>query len=151
MFDVNQFTDMQINEANDTVLRPVPEGEYIAIIASYEVRPWTGKEDPTKSGVALDIQWEIDDAALQADLGRKPKVKHGVMLDLSEDGQGLDMGKGRNVGLGRLRQALGLNVPGKPFSFSQLPGQAARIAVKHRQDKNDPEKVYAEVREVTGL
>lgn len=150
-FDPNQFLDMQVTESNDTVLRPVPVGEYTAVVASCEVRPWHGKDDPTKSGMALDLQWEIDDPALEAELGRKPKVKQGVMLDLTADGTGLDMGKGRNVGLGRLREATGLNTAGQPFSFSMLPGRVAKVSVSHRPDKNNAEILYAEVKAVAAL
>lgn len=150
-FDPNQFLDMQFTDANDTVLRPVPVNEYVAVCDKCELRPWTSKDDPTKSGLALDLQWEIDDAALQEELGRKPKVKQGIMLDMTADGTGFDMGKGRNVGLGRLREALGLNTPGQPFSFSMMPGKVAKISVTHRVDKNNPEVIYAEVKAVTAL
>lgn len=149
-FDPNQFLDQQVTESNDTILRPVPVGEYVGTVLSVEARPWQGKEDPTKSGLALDIQWEIDDAGLKEELGRAPKVKQGIMLDMTESG-GLDMGRGRNVGLGRLREALNLNKPGAPFSFTMLAGRAARLKVTHRPDKNNPEVVYAEVKEVAEL
>lgn len=150
-FDPNQFLDMQITESNDTVLRPVPVGEYTAVCTSCEVRPWQGKADPTQSGLALDMKWEIDDAGLKEELGRQPTVKQGIMLDMTADGTGLDMGKGRNVGLGRLREALGLNVSGQPFSFSMIAGRAAKVKITHRPDKTNPEVVYAEVREVAAL
>lgn len=153
MFDPNQFADFSTDQTNDTQLRPVPEGEYTAVIQSYEPRTWTSRDDPTKSGVALDIKWEIDDEALKQELGRKPTIKQGVMLDLTEDGKGLDMGKGRNVGLGQLREALGLNQPGQRFGFAMLPGGIARVKVGHRPDKEktNPDGspvVYAEVKGV---
>ena len=155
-FDISQFMDLSVNEANDTVMRPVPEGEFVGVIVSVEPRVWTSKEDSSKSGIALDLQWELDDAALKEELGRTPKVKQGIMLDMAKDGKSLDMGKGMNVGLGRLRAALGLNVPGVPFAFSHLPGRAAKVKVSHRPDANktNPDGtpvVYAEVREVAGL
>ena len=63
---------------------------------------------------------------------------------LSDSG-GLDMGKGRNVGLGRLREALNLNQPGQSFSFSMIPGRLAKVSVSHRIDG---ENIYAEVKAV---
>ncbi len=154
-FDPNQFLDMQVTEANDTVMRPVPEGEFVGVITEVKPREWSSK-DGSKAGITLDVQWELDDPVLKEELGRQPKVKQGVMLDLAKDGKSLDMGKGMNVGLGRLRAALGLNNPGQPFSFSQLPGRAAKVKVTHRADpeKTNPDGsavVYAEVKEVTGL
>lgn len=148
-FDPAQFLDMQMTESNDTVLRPVPVGEYVAVCTKVDVRPWQGKEDPTKSGMALDVLWEIDDAALQEELGRKPTVKQGIMLDMNKTQTGFDMGKGMNVGLGRLREALGKNTPGMPFTFSMLPGNVAKVSVTHRPDTKNPEVVYAEVKAVT--
>ena len=59
------------------------------------------------------------------------------------------MGKGQNVGLGRLRESLNLNDPTKAFAFRQLEGQMAKIKVDHQPDKEDPEKVYDRVVGVT--
>jgi hypothetical protein len=69
------------------------------------------------------------------------------MLDLTPGG-GLDLGKGKNVGLGRLREAVRLNDSSKPFSFAQLPGQAARVTVSHRIDGED---TYSEIKKVAPL
>jgi hypothetical protein len=70
------------------------------------------------------------------------KVPQDVMLDLTDSGQ-LDMAKGRNVRLGRLREALDLNAPGRPFSFAMIQGRMAKVKVGHRVDGED---IYAEVR-----
>ena len=56
------------------------------------------------------------------------------------------MGKGKNVALGRLREALGQNTPGKPWSFGMLVGQVAKVAVKHRI--TDAGDTFAEVKRV---
>ena len=69
------------------------------------------------------------------------------MLDLTDSGS-MDMGKGRNVGLGRLREALNLNQPGQVFSFSMIPGRLAKVAVSHRIDG---ENIYAEVKSLARL
>lgn len=145
MFNPDQFLDMQFEGQNDTKVVPVPAGEYTAMIEEVKVRQWQGKADPSKSGLTLDIQWSIDDPSVKELLGRdKVTVKQGIMLDLTDAG-GLDMGKGRNVGLGRLREALDLNQPGRPFSFTMLTGRVARVSVSHRiADDN----IFAEVKQV---
>lgn len=145
MFNPDQFLDMQIEGQNDTKIIPVPAGEYTAMIEEVKVRQWQGKADPSKSGLTLDIQWSIDDPSVKELLGRdKVTVKQGIMLDLTDAG-GLDMGKGRNIGLGRLREALDLNQPGRPFSFTMLTGRVARVSVSHRiADDN----IFAEVKQV---
>lgn len=148
MFNPDQFLDMQIAEANSTSLTPVPVGEYVAVCTEVKCRQWQKKDDPSVAGLALDLQWELDDANVKALLERdKITVKQGIMLDLTESG-GLDMGKGKNVGLGRLREAVGLNTPGQPFSFSMLNGRVAKVSVKHRIDG---EQIFAEVKAVAKM
>lgn len=145
MFNPEQFLDMTVTDSNDTKTIPVPVGEYIAIIEDVKCRQWQSKKDPSMSGLTLDIQWSLDDATVKELLGRdKITVKQGIMLDMTDSG-GLDMGKGRNVGLGRLRDALGLNTPGQPFSFSMLSGRVGKVKVEHRIDG---ENLYAEVKGV---
>lgn len=146
MFDPQQFLDTPVTDANSTSIQPVPEGEFVAIIEKAEVRAWQGKKDPTQAGLALDVIFNIDDANLKQQLDReKISVKYGIMLDLSPTG-GLDMGKGKNVKLGRLREAVGLNKPGQPFKMTDLVGCMAKIAVTQRIDG---EEVYNDVKAVT--
>lgn len=148
MFNPEQFLDMQVTESNDTKTIPVPAGEYIAVVEDVKCRQWQSKADPSKSGVTLDVTWSLDDGAVKELLGRdKVTVKQGLMLDITDSG-GIDMGKGRNVGLGRLRDALNLNVPGQPFSFSMLNGRVAKISVSHRVVGED---IFADVKGVAKL
>lgn len=148
MFNPDQFLDMTVTDSNDTKTIPVPAGEYIAIVEEVKCRQWQSKKDPSLSGLTLDIQWSLDDAGVKETLGRdKVTVKQGIMLDITDSG-GLDMGKGRNVGLGRLRDALGLNTPGQPFSFSMLSGRVAKVKVEHRIDGDN---LYAEVKGVAKM
>lgn len=146
MFSPEQFLDMTVEGSNDTKKVPVPVGEYLAIVDKVTPRPWASKTDPTKSGIALDVVWSVEDENIKQLLGRdKVTVKQGLMLDMTEDGKGLDMGKGKNIGLGRLREATGLNSPGQPFSFSMLTGRTGKISVTHRVDGED---IYDEVKAV---
>lgn len=148
MFNPDAFLDQQIQGANDTQLLPIPVGEYVAVISKIDARPWTSKKDPSKSGIALDVTWDIDDPAVKQLLERdRVTVKQGVMLDLTESGS-LDLGKGKNVPLGKLREAVNLNNPGAPFRFSMLEGQMAKIRIEHRIDG---EMIYSEVRAVTRI
>jgi len=151
LFDPSTFLEMQVAEANSTVSVPVPAGEFMGYIEKVEARPWTSRTDPSKSGVALDVLWNVDDAGVKALLDReKVTVKQGIMLDITETG-GLDMGRGKNVGLGRLREATDLNAPGQPFGFTMLVGRPAKIVIEHRPDPKNPEVVYSEVKAVAKL
>lgn len=146
-FDPQSFLDASITSALDTRTIPCPMGEYQGIIEKILPRQWTSK-DGTSSGIAIDIFWMVEDQAVKAELGRDTVVvKQGLMLDTLAGG-GLDTTKGKNIGLGRLREALGLNVEGQAFSFGQLPGSAAKITVTHRISGED---TFAEVKVVGKL
>lgn len=147
MFDANSFLESSVSESNDTRVVPVPVGEYQGIIEKVEPRQWQSK-DGTKSGIALDVFWLVEDANVKSYLGRDTvTVKQGVMLDTTPAGA-LDTTKGRNIALGRLREAVGKNQHGEKFSFSMLPGLAARISVTHRISG---EETYAEVKGVAKM
>lgn len=146
-FDPSILESQTFTESNSTFTIPVPIGEYQMIIDSYKLRTWSSK-DGSKSGVALDIQWSVEDPNVKALLERdKVTVKQGIMLDMTDAG-GLDFGKGKNVSLGRLREALNINSPGQPFSFTMLPGRMAKGKVSHRPDDRNPGQVFAEVEAV---
>lgn len=145
MFNAEQFLEMQVTEANDTQVTPVPAGEYNAIVEKVEVKPWAKRDDPSVSGLKLLLQWSIDDAAVKELLGRdKVTVKQDIMLDITDSGS-LDMSKGHNVGLGRLREATGCNTPGQAFAFTMLHGKLAKVSVSHRIHEGN---IYAEVKAV---
>lgn len=147
-FDPNQFLDMQFTEANDTVIINPDDGEYQAQIEKIDFRPWQSKSDPSKAGLALDITWELQSEAARQKTGRdKVTVRQGLMLDMLSNG-GFDMGKGKNIGLGRLREAVGQNVSGRPWTPSQLIGQMAKVLVKQRVDGDS---IYVDVKGVTKL
>lgn len=146
VFDPAAFMNAQVTGANDTQFRPCPVGEFPAVIDKVEPRQWTSK-DGTKSGVALDVLWSIDSDTIRTELGRdKVIVKQGIMLDLLPSGA-LDLGTGKNINLGRLREAVNLNDPSQPFSFGMLPGKVAKVKIEHEMYNNAPmAKVSAAVR-----
>jgi len=146
MFDPNAFFDQVVESAGSTEATPIPAGEYLATIDKKEVVQWSKKDDPSISGLKLKVTWSLEDQPVRDLLGRdKVTVVQDIMLDLIDHGT-LDMGKGRNVELNRLRAAVDLNVSG--FSFNQLDGHMARVTVKQDQDRNAPSKFYARVKAV---
>jgi hypothetical protein len=145
-FDPNTFLNTTYEEANDTKVMPCPAGEYLAIADKVDINTWS-KRDGSASGIKADIVWEIQDENVKALLSRsKVTSRQTVMLDTTDTGA-LDLGKGRNIGLGRLREALGLNTPGEPFSFGMIQGRVATVVVSHRSGEN-PEDIYDEIKKV---
>ena len=152
MFDANDFLNSTVTDSNDTTLINPPDNMsgdgYQMLCTKVDCRAWQGKADPSKSGLTLDVQWQIEDESVKKFCGREKVVcRQGIMLDLTDGGQ-LDMAKGKNIGLGKLREALGLNTPGVPFSFSMIVGRMAKGFVQHRVDG---ENVYAEIKRVAKL
>lgn len=143
-FDPNTFLNATFTEENDTKVIPVPAGEYLALAEKVDVKSWSSK-DGSSSGIKLEILWDIQDDNVKALLGRDTvKCGQQQMLDLTDTGA-LDMGKGKNVGLGRIREALGLNKPGEPFSFGMIQGRMAKVVVSHRTSGED---IYAEIKKI---
>lgn len=152
-FNPEQLLNTQVNDANSTELIPIPEGEYTAVsepITAESFKEFDIKrgENAGKKGLNLYISWAINDESgqLKELIGRPPKARQSIMIDRGPGG--IEMGKGRNVGLGKLREALGQNQTGRPWAFSMLGGQVAKIVVKHRIDGAN---TYAEVTAVTKI
>lgn len=146
-FDPKAFLDVQTTEQGSTISVPIPVGEKLAVVEKVDTRTWQSK-DGSKSGLALDVTWLIDDPATKALLGRdKVVVTQGLMIDLTESGA-IDMGKGRNIALNRVRESVGLNEPGKPFSFRMLEGKVAKVVIGHRpseRPQDPPGTVFSDV------
>ena len=125
-FNPDSFLNTSVSEPSSTTFTPVPEGDYTASVK--EIKPRS-----TDSGKAiLDVTWAIDDAAVADITGMKnPSVRQSIFLDITDAG-GLDMGKGKNISLGRLRDALGQNNPGQSWQPGMLVGGVAKVTVKHR-------------------
>ena len=141
-FDPAIFEETVIEAANQESYVPVPEADYQAYIDSY------GFKTP-KDSVILDINWIVPDDNLAEQLGMEEVgVRQSIFLDVT-DGGALDFGTNKNVRLGRLRAALGLNDAGKPFQFAMLNSQRATIAVTQRPDKNDASIIYNDVAKVS--
>lgn len=148
MFDVNTFLETVFDQPSETESIPCPAGEYPALITKVDARVWKGKEDPSKSGVVMDVVWEILDEGVRETCKKdKVSVRQSIMFNftLNEMGQTvLDMEKAKqDVKFGRLRAAIGLN--DGAFSPSQLLGQTATVKVGHRAVDG---VIFADVKDV---
>ena len=134
-FDPQAFEEMVFEEANETKFTPIPEGVYEAIVDSVRIKAIDIKKGDRAGTTApiLEVVYEILSDDLKKELNReKVVVRHDIWLDVNENGS-LSFGPNHNVQLGRLREACGLNKPGKPFSFQMLQGQGplkVTVAVK---------------------
>jgi len=148
LFDPNAFLNATVTGAMSTRVPVVPEGEYIAGITGVRVRAVT-RDDGTQA-VILDVTWRISDspALSDKDLANVP-VRQSIFLDLTPEGT-LDLAPTKNIRLGRLREAVRQNDPGRPWSPKMLEGQVARIRVTHRVDPETGD-VYNDVAQVNAV
>ena len=150
-FDPNTFAAMTFQEANSTESFPVPVGEYPGTIDKKDIVTWAAK-DGSSAGLKMNVIWSVENQPAVTEITGREKnlIRQEFMFDLTESGM-LDTGKGKNVKLGRLRAAVGLNTPGEPFSFDMLVGRCAKISVGHRPDQRDSSVLYAEVKDVAAM
>lgn len=131
-FDPQAFLDTQTTEVNDTRVNPCPIGEWPAGIDGVDMKSGVSQKT-NEPWTRLNVKWKVEGCEANRIADRDPMyITQGILLDITESG-GLDMGKGKNIGLGRLRDAVGLNKPGQPFSFRMLVGRSAKIRVDHRE------------------
>jgi hypothetical protein len=138
-FDPNAFMQQSVEGEMSTQRVPVPVGEYLAAIGTDEkavvFRQAQGKKDPSKYYTFLDITFTILDPNLAAELGKDTVTcRWSTIIDLTPSGS-ISSADGANIGLGRLRAALGQNVPGKAWSPAHLLGAGpCKVKIKHRID-----------------
>lgn len=157
VFDPNTLLTAQAMGAMDTRLIPVPAGVYTAMVKNITARQFTFKKGDREGqrGVSVDLTWQIDDATVREHTGLDtPTVRQSLMIDMTPQG-GFDLGKGKNVSLGKLRAALNMNDPSAPFSFEMLRGRVAKVEVIERinDDKNSTSygEKFADVKNVAPL
>lgn len=140
-FNPDTFMNTSTTEANSTSYTPVPEGEWTGVIK--EIKPRAAKE-----AAILDVIWLVDDQSVVEATGMKqPIVRQTIFLDITESG-GLDAAKGKNIALGKLREAVDQNQKGRQWAPGMLVGQVAKIRVAHRTYEDS---IQAEVKGVAHL
>lgn len=145
VFDPQTFIKSEFTGANETQLIPVPKGQRPGQIIQLAGRQFNDKNGESRT--VMDVTWHILDDESAAVTGLpKPTVRMSVFLEFNERGA-LEMGKGKNVALGRLREAVGQNDPKKPWKPEMLLNARATCEIDHRtgEDGND----YALVKRVT--
>lgn len=135
-FNPELFLNAEVEGALSTEYVLIPEGDHSGIIGpisadsfkSFDIKKG---DNAGKKAYRLDLDIFVNDETgqLKEMLGRPPKIQYRLMLDMAAGGS-LELGKGRNVNLGRLREAVHQN-DGKKWSFGMLAGQPIRFKVKH--------------------
>lgn len=153
LFDPSVMLNVDVDAAMDTKVALAPEGRYKWQITNVELKKFEAKEPGKKDSFRLELTCEADANQLAptgekvADLIGRDKfiARYSGWADLTEDMK-WELGTGKNVALGAIREATGLNTPGQPFRLGMLKGQVFSGDLKYRVDKEDSEKKYGEIR-----
>lgn len=153
-FDPQSFLNSQTFQEGSTKISPFPDGDYIAVIEKIDARSGIiGKGDRQgEQWVAIEATFKLTDYTsgdleeIARNIGREDKlVRQSYFIDIDSNG-GIDMSEGKNLRLNRLREAVGQNVSGQPWSPNMLQG-AGPLVIRVVQDprEDDPETVYNRV------
>ena len=140
-FDPDTFLGTETDQAMDTHFKPIPEGEYTAMIDTV-----IAKE--VNDTPVLDVTYVITDDELKVTMNMdRVSVRQSIFVDMEADGR-IALGSNKNVKLGKLREALGQNSGN--WSPRMLVGAGpVRIKTINKPDKDDPETIYSNVRRGT--
>jgi hypothetical protein len=143
MLDVQQYMNSTHQGENATKLTPIPVGDYKSVIQDVELESLQGKKDTSKVYLKCVVVHLLDDAALRTALGReKVTIRQDFLVDLTESGA-IDFSKDKNIRLGRLRAACGLNDPQTPWSFPMFKGRVIKVKVGQEMYEGEPQsKVF---------
>jgi hypothetical protein len=137
VFDASSFMQNIVKAELATRFPVIPEGEYLAQVKKIDMRQVDFRKIEG-SGIAIELQWEImDDGVREA-----TKMDHPFCQ--------LDLAEGRNIRLGQLLAACGLNSK-KGWSIGMILNQTCGVRVKHRANEDDPEAPFSEVSRVVSL
>lgn len=130
LFDPSQLLDAALG--GELKRRPAANpAVYTGTIKDPKIRPWQGKEDPSKSGFSIDIPIEVQLTPDEAIRVGQPTIMvyGGGFLDVTEGG-GIDMAPGRNRVLRTYYDACGINRPGT--TPRHLIGRQVKVQLGHK-------------------
>ena len=132
VFDPQLYLDATIEQP--TVKRPAAKAgvPFLSMIKDVKARPWQKKDDPSVSGMALDVVHEI---TLTGDVAKevgqeKITLTDGFIIDLT-DGGTLDNSPGKNRRVRQYRDALDMNKPGDTWSPRRMVGRSLLTVLDH--------------------
>ena len=153
MIDIDALISTSIREKLDTTYPVPPEKEYTANIGEPrdELKEWfrNVKRDDGTVTATINIPFILHDETVRDQLGvRTLTSRLTIWLDTEISGA-LSTGKGKNISLGQLREALGQKEI-TPWNFSMLIG-AGPVKVITTNSTGKDGKVYSNVSKVAKI
>jgi hypothetical protein len=128
-----------VEGSNSTKMNLLPPGLYSAQINKIGEPQFLGENKNVGFRVSFNILNPPSDDTFAP-------VSATIFLDLTPQMQ-LDMSEGKNVALGRLREALDQNKPNVPWKFSDMLGQLCKVQITHELNKKTGD-LNAQVRRI---
>lgn len=146
LFDASSFLSTPLAEASATKRDPLPIGETYGQISKVDmVNGVAGPqaENPGKPWFKLNVVFDLQDPEYLSRAKReRASITYGLMLDVTDAGT-IALGPNVNIRLGKLREATGVNQPGR--ALMDMVGQVCRLSIGNRPDPKDPSIVYDDV------
>lgn len=170
MFDTNDILGGTYENANDTEVSLPPPGTYVGTIVhdpSLPDEPVNGSkritarrgeskndDGTTRPWMLINVPFRLKDTVNPESPVNGRICRMTIFLDLVTNPDGsvtLDFGPERNIGLGRLREAVGQNQAGEAWSIHNLAGQSCQVEVAHEASRKEEGRFYANVVKVAPL
>lgn len=138
LFDKDTFLTQESTGEMSTALKPMMEHEADLVIEEVEIKSGTISKGDRKgeTWVALNLKILVDSDQARTDTNMdEPHIYDMIFVDLNDDGM-LDTAEGKNVGLGRLRAAVGQNGD-EVWSPVMLAGTVCRGFIVQEPDAKD--------------
>ena len=153
-FDPQSFMEMSTDDEMDTSIPAITPADYAALIKKVTPHPLKDKDtgQTRTDTIRLQVDYLIVDDELKA-LREMPEgvpVSDSIFIEFTPEG-GFATATGKNVRLGALREALGLN--GAGFNLGLLNGAGPLlIRIKNTPNEDDPEaEPYNNVQRVAAI
>jgi hypothetical protein len=143
--DFQDLLNDATTEANATVASLIPAGSRKFRIESCKIKKYERKKEPGiwDPYLVLGMDFAVDDeVANNLDFKGMDKIirTNMIRLDLNEAGK-IATGPNKNVTLGQIRQAAGMNIAGVAFLPTNLVGCVIETIVKHSPRSDDPSQL----------
>lgn len=160
MFNAQQFIKSTVSGASSTRYAVIPEGDYSLMLdqRNLDVEKWFTEQTASKGPnagntfITCEVPVEIVDQTLRDKMGQEHVYsRYRFIVDTNAAGE-IDMSEGKNVKLGRLREALNQNdknVPWDPSMLAQASSVMFKGHLKHSPNKDDPQAPFSEISRVT--
>jgi hypothetical protein len=145
IFNAEVLLNAATEKSHATSIPPLPEQEFIFTVTKIDFK------QPKDGVIIMELSAETTDPVAVAATGINPsRSRWSTFVDLTESGL-LDDTDGKNIGIGKIREAVGQNTAGVPWAPAALMGQQFRGKIVQKADAKDATVIRSEIGAVAKL